>query len=150
MRGGASRQVGLVDGRLRDCPDSPNCVCSQSGDPGHTIAPLRFSIAASDAWPRLRQIIEGLPRTRIVSADENYLHVEFTTALLRFVDDVEFLRDSERGVIHVRSASRIGHADFGANRKRMEAIREKFESDLQPPPVTGQATAPAGSGPESP
>lgn len=150
MLGVTPPPVGLVDGHLRPCPSSPNCVCSQATDAGHAIEPLHFSDDAQFAWMRLKVIIEGLPRTRIVKFDDGYLHVEFTTALLRFVDDVEFQLSADRGLIEVRSASRVGHSDLGANRKRVEMIRKEFESDLQIPPLTGQAIPPAGSRPESP
>jgi uncharacterized protein (DUF1499 family) len=83
---------------------------------------------AAGSWKRLQQIIAGLPRTRIISVDERYLHVEMTSAFFRFVDDVEFLLDPEAGVIHVRSASRLGYSDLGVNRKRIEGIRASFEA----------------------
>lgn len=76
---------------------------------------------------RLRQIVNAMPRTRVVATTDDYLHVEFTSALLRFVDDVEFRVDVDAGVIHVRSASRVGRYDFGVNRRRVEAIRDAFE-----------------------
>jgi uncharacterized protein (DUF1499 family) len=116
--------IGLVDGRLRSCPISPNCVCSQDEDAGHHIEPLPYKDSPREAWDRLNDLIQKLPRTRVVSHDDRYLQVEFTTQLLRFVDDVEFLLDVDASVIHVRSASRIGYSDLGANRKRIEAIRQ--------------------------
>ena len=60
-----------------------------------------------------------------------YLHVEFTSAIFRFVDDVEFLFDAGSGTIHMRSASRAGYSDFGVNRRRMEAIRSQFDALLK-------------------
>jgi hypothetical protein len=57
-----------------------------------------------------------------------YARYEFATPLLRDVDDVEFLLDAGERVIHVRSASRVGHADLGANRNRIERIREQFSA----------------------
>ena len=147
---GGSRPVGLVDGRLRSCPSSSNCVCSQNGDATHTIAPLRFSGDVPAAWKRLEQVVRSLPRTRVVSVDERYLHAEFTTAVLRFVDDVEFLLDASGGVIHVRSASRVGNSDLGANRKRIGGIRAIFEADLPTALSTDQAVPPAGSPPKTP
>lgn len=123
---GSHGPVGLVDGRLRPCPSSPNCVCSQDEDAGHHIEPLQFSGSPREAWDRLHALLAKLPRTRVVSRDDHYLHVEFTTLLMRFVDDVEFLLDETTSVIHVRSASRIGHSDLGANRKRIETIRQRW------------------------
>lgn len=115
--------LGPVDGRLRDCPDSPNCVCSFQSDPVHGIEPLRVAGDAATAWQRLLEAIEQQPLTRIVTRSDQYLHVEFTTPWLRFVDDVEFLRDDAAGVIHVRSASRVGRSDLGVNRRRVESLR---------------------------
>lgn len=121
--------VGLVEGRLRPCPSSPNCVCSLDTDEQHAVAALRFQGDSVQAWKRLQQVISTQPRIHVVSADDRYLHVEFTTALLRFVDDVEFQLDPDGAVIHVRSASRVGHSDLGTNRKRIEAIRKLFETE---------------------
>ncbi len=75
----------------------------------------------------MKSIIGSMKRTRIVSERGNYLHVEFTSALWRFVDDVEFYFDDSVKVIHLRSASRLGKSDFGVNRKRMEAIRNAWK-----------------------
>jgi uncharacterized protein (DUF1499 family) len=75
----------------------------------------------------LGQAVSGLSRVRIVTQRDDYLHAEFTTPLLRFVDDVEFLADPAAGVIHVRSASRVGYSDLGVNRRRVRRIREAFE-----------------------
>ncbi len=118
--------LGAVDGRLAPCPASPNCVATQSGQGEQRMAPLPFHGSPAEAMKRLKQIIQGMPRTRIVTADESYLHAEFVSALFRFVDDVEFLIDPEEGVIQFRSASRVGYSDLGANRRRMEAIQRAF------------------------
>lgn len=72
---------------------------------------------------RLKDVIRSLPRTQLVEENEGYLHYEFTSLLLRFVDDVEFLFDEGTKTIHFRSASRTGYSDFGVNRRRMEEIR---------------------------
>lgn len=114
------------------CPDSPNCVSTltPSQDSRHAIAPYRFSRTKSDAKALLKTVIASLPRTRLVEEDETYLHYEFTSLLLRFVDDVEFLFDDETKAIHFRSASRIGYGDLGVNRRRMEDIRSRIEGKL--------------------
>jgi len=115
-------ELGLIDGRLRICPDKPNCVSSQAGadDDIHTITP----IPGTD-WQTLQKAI-GAAGGYIVQDDGHYLHATFTSSLFRFVDDVEALRDDAEGVIHIRSASRVGYSDLGVNRKRVEAIRAKL------------------------
>ena len=75
-------------------------------------------------------MIASLPRTKLIAEDEAYLHYEFTSRLLRFVDDVEFVFDEGTKTIHFRSASRIGYGDHGANRDRMEEIRSLVEGKL--------------------
>ena len=47
---------------------------------------------------------------------------------MRFVDDVEFFYDDKAGLIHVRSASRLGRRDFGVNRARVEALARAHRS----------------------
>ena len=119
-------QIGVADGRLAACPDSPNCVSSQSTDRRHAIDPLRYDETAEEARKRLIEAVSGMKRVRIVVAGERYLHAEFTSALFRFVDDAEFLLDDGTKTIHVRSASRVGYSDLGVNRRRVEEIRTRF------------------------
>ena len=108
--------------RLAPCPSSPNCVSTQAQDEGHAIAPFRYRKSRAEAKEALKEIVRSLPRTKLVEEDESYLHYEFTSLLLRFVDDVEFLFDDESKTIHFRSASRTGYGDLGVNRKRMEQV----------------------------
>ena len=107
------------DGRLPDCPGSPNCVNTQAGD----LPSLAFEGPATEAMARLRAIVESMPRATVVEADDAYLHAEFRSAVFRFVDDVQCLLDEQAGVIHVRSASRVGYSDLGVNRRRVEALQ---------------------------
>ncbi|NJL22346.1 MAG: DUF1499 domain-containing protein [Leptolyngbyaceae cyanobacterium SM1_3_5] len=118
--------LGVKDGQLLACPGTPNCVNSQSTDPNSQTVPLTYSDSPQQAIARLKTVIEAQPRTKIIAAEDNYLYAEFTTALMGFVDDVEFYLDEAAGVIHVRSASRLGQSDLGVNRKRIETIRSQF------------------------
>ena len=120
--------VGLVEDRLRPCPDKPNCVCSLATDAGQTIEPLLLSGDANAEWGRLRELVSRQPRTRIITFTENYLHAECATALMRYVDDLEFHLNPAERRIEVRSASRVGYSDLGANRKRVEALRAAWTS----------------------
>jgi len=118
--------IGLKNGKLADCPSSPNCISTQTKDDSHRADPLSYKTDLFSAKEKLKGIIKGLSRTKITTEEENYLHVEFTSFLFRFVDDVEFLFEDKNKIIHFRSASRKGHSDFGVNRKRMEKIRVEF------------------------
>lgn len=108
---------------LSPCPSTPNCVSTQASDERHAIAPFQYRKSRAEAKEALKAAIGSLPRTRLVEEDESYLHYEFTSLLLRFVDDVEFLFVDETKTVHFRSASRTGYSDLGANRRRMEQVR---------------------------
>lgn len=124
--------LGVKDGQLLACPGTPNCVNSQSTDPKSQIEPIAYTDSAQQAIDRLKTIIEAQPRAKIISAEGSYVYAEFTSALMGFVDDVEFYLDEAAGVIHVRSASRLGQSDLGVNRKRVEEIRSQFAQSSQP------------------
>jgi len=117
--------AGLQDGRLASCPDSPNCVSSDEQGK-HAIAPFKLKTAPADAWVALERLLVEAPRVKNRHHTQQYLHAEFTSTVLRFVDDVEFSLRPELGVIAVRSASRVGYYDFGANRSRVEDLRERL------------------------
>jgi uncharacterized protein (DUF1499 family) len=120
--------LGVTDGRLAAPKRSPNCVSSHAdpADAGHYIAPIKFAGSAVDAIATLRRIVDGTERTFVVKHEANYLYAEYKSKLMGFVDDVEFYAAEKEGVIHVRSASRLGRRDFGVNRSRVESIREQF------------------------
>jgi uncharacterized protein (DUF1499 family) len=104
-------------------------VNSQAVGEKQYIQPLRYAGTREDARARLLQILGSQRRAKILTAQENYIRAEFTSALFRFVDDVEFYfpkESSDGSVIHIRSASRIGYSDLGANRKRIERIRKEW------------------------
>ena len=113
--------LGVTDGRLAPCKRTPNCVSSQvdAADREHYISPIAFRGSMSD----LRRAVESMERATVIKAERDYLYAEYRTRLLRYVDDLELYYDPTQGVVHVRSASRLGRRDFGVNRKRVEALR---------------------------
>ena len=121
--------LGAKDGRLARPQSTPNCVSSQAdpSDAEHYIAPIAFKGDAAGAISAVRKAVEGMDDATIIRQDGGYLYAEFRTRLMRFVDDVEFLHDEKAGVIHVRSASRLGRRDFGVNRARVESLRARIE-----------------------
>jgi uncharacterized protein (DUF1499 family) len=123
---GSAGHVGLREGKLSECPDSPNCVSSQSAKKDHFIDPLPYNGSYLEAKQALLSVIASLPRTKIIIDNDHYIHATFTSRLMRFVDDVEFLFDDTNKQIHVRSASRVGYSDMGVNRKRVEDLRKRL------------------------
>lgn len=120
--------LGIKDGKLAPCPSWPNCVSSQSTDREHAVEPLSFPGTVTEAREGIKKIILSMKRSRIITETDRYIHAEYTSAIFRFVDDVEFWFDESAKVIHVRSASRLGHGDLGVNRKRVEDIRAQWKA----------------------
>ncbi|MFZ5908308.1 MAG: DUF1499 domain-containing protein [Nitrospirota bacterium] len=125
-----SSHVHISYDTLAPCPDSPNCVSSLEENPRHKVDPFRVYISGKESLNLLKEIIKSMQRTEILWESGNSLYAVFSTRL-GFADDVQFLADEKAGVIHVRSASRIGYWDIGANRKRIEHIRKEYNALLQ-------------------
>ena len=121
--------LGIKDGRLAPPKRTPNSVSSQAdpADAEHYIAPIAFKGDAVAAMAAARKAIEGMQGATVIKHEGAYLYAEFRTKLMRFVDDVELAYDEKAGLLHVRSASRLGRRDFGVNRARVESLRRRIE-----------------------
>jgi uncharacterized protein (DUF1499 family) len=121
--------LGVKDRRLARPRSTPNCVSSQAdpSDAEHYIAPIVFRGKVLDAIAAVRRAVESMRRTTVIRHEGNYLHAEFKSKWMGFVDDVEFTYDEQAGLLHVRSASRFGRRDHGVNRARVEALRSRIK-----------------------
>jgi len=117
-------------GQFIDCPNKPNCISSKSMISTHMLSPIKHKGTKLEAKEALLKVLESMPRIRVATNTENFLHVEFTSKIFRFVDDVEFYFD-EPEMIHFRSASRVGQSDMGVNRDRMNEISRLFFEAIQ-------------------
>jgi uncharacterized protein (DUF1499 family) len=120
----SSETYDIFDDRLRACPDSPNCVISTSDDERHAIAPIVLISGDPEAWNALVAQIRSSPRTTVVFESDYALLAQYRSAVFAFVDDLELLLSDDGEIVHIRSASRVGYYDFGANRARVESLRE--------------------------
>lgn len=130
LRGTPPTDLGVKAGRLKPPSATDNSVTSQAAlYPDHPqrayaqVEPLRFTGDGEAAMARLATLLSNWPGTTLVTRQPDYLYARCETRWLRFTDDLELWLDAPAGVIHVRSASRIGRKDFGANRARVEALR---------------------------
>jgi uncharacterized protein (DUF1499 family) len=135
LKGSPPGDLGVHDGRLKPPSNTPNSVSSQASlYPDHPqrayadIAPLPLKGDANATLDRIASIIESMEGGKIVKKEPGYIYAQFTTRLMKYVDDVEFWYDPVAKVIQVRSASRLGSSDLGVNRKRIESIRQKLDS----------------------
>jgi len=127
MKSRQAPQLGLQDGKLTPCGPRPNCVCSEYENGGeHGIEALdTANLTPEQAWYLIRKAIDATGG-EIISQDDVYLRAHYTTDILRFTDDLEVRQDTTQRVLHLRSASRVGHSDLGANRQRVQAIQAEF------------------------
>ena len=135
LRGQAPADLGVRDGKLKRPSLTPNSVTSQADlFPDHPrrdyarIAPLPMQGDATATLARIKSLVEKMPGAAVIESRADYLYAQFTTSLMKFVDDVEFWADPATGAVQVRSASRIGHGDRGLNRARIEAIRAALQA----------------------
>lgn len=126
--------LGVREGKLKPPSRTPNSVSSQADlwpdapqKDYARIAPIALVGGDGKATiARIARVVEGLPGAKIVERRDDYLYAQFTTAVMRFVDDVEFWFDPAAGAVQVRSASRVGRSDLGVNRTRIENIRARL------------------------
>lgn len=121
-----TEQIGLVQNRLHPCPDSPNCVSTSETDPDRQVLLFKLQIEAPAAWGVIVETVKALPRTRIVSVTDGYLHAECRSAVFGFVDDLELHLRPEQQQVGIRSAARLGYYDFGVNQKRVRELRSEL------------------------
>ncbi|GAD80698.1 DUF1499 domain-containing protein [Vibrio ezurae] len=109
----------MSDRSILPCADKPNCVSTQDGREKYSLAP--FVLKPNATLEAIETVALNLGRAKTADRQENYLRIEYTSKVFRFVDDLE-LRIIDDKLI-VRSESRTGHSDLGVNRKRADALR---------------------------
>ena len=109
--------------QLRACSDSPNCVCSCDSRADFSIDPVAVTGDPSEFWNHCLDALQKQPGfSRILESGDGYIHALFRTPIMRYPDDVEMLLDTENQVVHIKSSSRVGYSDLGANRRRLESL----------------------------
>jgi len=124
-------QLGVYDASLSPCPDSPNCVSTQAdpSDNTHFVEPIEFSGQPDEVAAKVSEWLRNRADAEIQQEAPDYIRAVFTSRVFKFRDDVEIYLQSQRasgGVIHFRSAARVGYGDMGANRARYQAFREEM------------------------
>ena len=126
----ANRPAGAGKGDLNLDTGKPNFVSSVSSNAERKIEPLRFSVSDDEAWGALVEVVTATSGVKVIRSHDFHLYAECRSPIFGFIDDLELVLQPGAGYIHVRSASRVGHSDLGANRKRVEALRAAFEARL--------------------
>ncbi|GAL10618.1 hypothetical protein JCM19233_1595 [Vibrio astriarenae] len=117
----------MSDRTASPCGDKPNCVSTIDNREKHSIAP--YTLKADTTIDDIESIALTLAGAKAAEKEGNYLRIECTSKIMRFVDDLELKIEGNNLV--VRSESRTGYSDFGVNRKRADELRSKLkDADL--------------------
>lgn len=109
----------MTDRSQSPCGDKPNCVSTQDTREEYNLTP--FTLTESTNIDAIEQVALELPGAKTAVKEDNYLRIECTSKIMRFVDDLELKIEGDQLI--VRSESRFGYSDFGVNRKRAEQLR---------------------------
>ena len=134
LAGKQPSNIGVSSERLKPPSKTRNSVSSQAHLHADHVQLQYASIEslpfknnnAANSMQVLVSVLKNTTGVTIVDAKPDYIYAHAKTKVLKFVDDVEFWVNPAKGVIEVRSASRLGREDFGANRARVEAIRAAY------------------------
>ncbi|MFH0256049.1 DUF1499 domain-containing protein [Vibrio rumoiensis] len=105
------------------CSSKPNCVSTQELRSDYQVAPFEL-ISEATTIDEIEQVALTLKRTKTVKKTDDRLHLESTSLVFRFVDDLEIVKQGLQ--LQVRSKSRVGYSDFGVNKSRVETLRQKL------------------------
>ena len=123
---------GLSNDSLTPCPNKPNCICSEyDQDTPHYLAPLPIPAAKMPSAMHAIEVSITSLGGEIQTQDDHYLAATFSSSFFGFIDDVELRIDSDKHLIHIRSAARIGHSDFGVNQKRARALKASLRQHFE-------------------
>jgi len=123
--------LGLVNGSLSRCSEKPNCVCSERPyDVGHYIEPVNN--IQNIKMVNMAKVMSTIKKMNgnLQSAKDNYIAATFTSSIFGFVDDLEIRIDPNQGIMHFRSASRVGYGDGGVNKKRVELFKKLYRKEI--------------------
>ena len=116
----------MQNNSLAPCSDKPNCVSSFAPHASTHYIPA-ISLNATQ-WSQAKAFFD---HCNLLSDKPHYVHYACATSAFGFVDDVELLYLPETNELHMRSQSRVGYSDLGANRDRINELIShlKFQND---------------------
>ena len=124
---------GLVEGTLSQCSNKSNCFSTEKkDDAAHYITPIKIPQNINielDSLHILKDTIRDMGGS-IEDESEDYFASTFSSGIFGFVDDFEIRIDPVKKIIHIRSASRVGHSDMGVNKKRIELLKQLYKKNI--------------------
>lgn len=123
---GMPAHLGVHEGKLAPMPFSPNAVSSQAVGSSKFVEPLPMKGSVDETRTRILATLKLMEGNVVTYSEDTYIHAVFVSRIFGFRDDVEFYIDVPAGVVHFRSASRIGFSDFGANNRRYVRFKRMY------------------------
>ena len=116
-------------------PDKANATTTDLPDCVVLTHCVRQDFKVNDlenTFKKATKIVSETARTKIVEKTDSFIHAEAKTKWRRYTDDLLLKAIPEKGIIQVRSESRVGVGDNGVNQKRVDdfAYRLMIERDI--------------------
>ncbi len=118
-----SQDAGQNANLLPPCPDSPNCVRES----------VSFGVVPSELADHVLAVFKDMKAESIDIGAVDHHEIKAVFKIMGFRDDVHvmILPNQEGAMLHIRSASRVGHSDLGVNKRRVNKIVKKIEASLK-------------------
>lgn len=119
----------LADNAGRDMSYPGDDFAAQQRAAYPDLVPIRLDVSRDEALNRVEAAAQQLGwETTYVDRPEGVIELTKTSGIFRFVDDIAVrVRASGTGsVVDVRSKSRLGKGDLGANAAHIRALRSKL------------------------
>ncbi len=81
------------------------------------------------SFSKVLKAVTNTPRTKIIEKTNSYIHAEAKTKWRRYTDDLLIKALPERGILQIRSESRVGIGDNGVNKKRVDELAYRLMTD---------------------
>ena len=107
-----------------------NCTrIAENPNRGEGMKPLITLSSIEEVQENAKNIIINMPRTRIVTEKNGFMHFVQITPLFRFYDDIFVKLFTENGKTNIwlQSQSRLGLHDLMVNEKRIKHIYSKLK-----------------------
>lgn len=118
--------LGLTGDKLMPIPKSPNAVSSQTDQRDKYVQPLTIYGSVQGSQDKIVTILIEMG-CKIITRSKVYIHATHDSNIFHFRDDLEFFFNEPKGLIEIRSASRVGYSDLGVNRDRYIKIKNAYE-----------------------
>jgi len=96
------------------CPDTPNCV----------IHSVEYDMPQSETYSIVIEALKKMdPHQHSANRETFRVDAVFRIPVFGFKDDVKISvekKDESKSVLHIKSASRVGHGDLGVNSWRVK------------------------------